>query len=287
MMLTWVYETVQVMCMKLKCVSHACMYSRTGCGWTSKSFSCDPFCLSGHMTGRTTSRSLVGPWPHPHSTWRPISDIRLLITSHCDSPKAVTFTIIIQCTCTIVLTLLFLKNHMVNNAVSKGLIRFYYSYKRVINKGTYQWYHPSHGPSHPIMGDPSSGLLHWGQNHTCPPVLTATGKIPPPSVWGVVCCRDDLSDNNGNSIFGIFINGMLEAPFFDAFPDLQKVTCTSSSLKWGQFTYPLGLPTRPPREWDVVVAMGTARAEPLFRDFFSTFCTAGAVGRPTADSHTL
>ena len=88
---------------------------------------------------------------------------------------------------------------------------------------SYQWYHPSHDPSQPIIGEPSSGLVHCGQYHTSPPGLTATGgsvngSTPLSSNRGVACCRG--GGNNGNSSFGSFIWGILEPPLLDDLPEL-------------------------------------------------------------------
>ena len=76
------------------------------------------------------------------------------------------------------------------------------------------------------MGDPSSGLLHCGQYHTSPPVLTAmaggslTGKVPWPSEMGVDCRRGNDPGSNGNSSLGSVNGGMLEPLFLEDLAEL-------------------------------------------------------------------
>ena len=89
---------------------------------------------------------------------------------------------------------------------------------------THQWYHPSQLPSQPIIGDPSSGLVHCGQYQTSPPGLTATpgnftgGNRPPLPEGGVVCCHDDGAPGNADSSsLGSFIWGMFEPLFLPDF----------------------------------------------------------------------
>ena len=96
---------------------------------------------------------------------------------------------------------------------------------------THQWYQPSQLPSHPIIGEPSSGFEQWGQYQTSPPGLIATpgnfsgGNSPALPERGVVCFHDDDDVAPGSadsSSLGSFIWGMFDPPFFPAFWGLRE-----------------------------------------------------------------